>query len=555
MVVEKIEDTYCADFETTGLTNLKVDGFTRVYLWSLVSLDGKREYYGFNISSFLQKIVDLKAVKIWFHNLRFDGSFIIDYMARHGFTIPDNYDCIIDGLNTWYQITIKANDGEIKLWDSLKKFPGQSVQSIAKMYKIEGKKDKPDFNKYIPDNYIATKEEIEYCLQDSRIIAHAMYAEYKQGHKSMTLSSDAFKSVQKTLGGYMSWRSKMPVIDKETDAFIRDSYKGGFVYVNPRYQDKELDNITVYDVNSLYPHVMRNCILPWGSPLFKKTKPSSEFMYVTKFKCEFALKDGYLPTVQVKHNPMYIETQYLTNSLEPTVLTMTNIDYDLFMEHYNVDIQENYGYYFMKGRIGLLKEYIDYWMNVKIQATKDHNESLRYISKRYLNSPYGKTGMRIERINKKPYLTDDGNIAFEPYEDFNEGIYVPYASFVCAQARNITIRSAQKYYEDFVYADTDSLHLLGDNHDALHIDQYELGAWKLEGKFDKGKYLRPKTYIHADRNYNIQEIKCAGMPDNVKEMVNWDSFELGQSFTGKYMQKRVPGGVVLSPATFKIKKF
>ena len=545
---------YASDFETTGIKNLETDGYVRVYLWSLVSTDLKEEYHGTTIMSWLQKVVELKPQLIFFHNLRFDGAFIIDYFVRMGYEYGKDYEVIIDGMNIWYQITIYADGQKIVIWDSLKKFPGLSVQGVSKLYNIEGKKEKPHFDRYLPEDYEPYDEEIEYCLQDSRIIAYAIQKEFQDGHTGMTLSSDAFKSVQSTLGGFMRWRSSMPVLSIEKDAFIRESYKGGWVYVNPVYQNTELDNITVYDVNSLYPWAMKYTELPWGSAMECANKPSNNYLYVYKFKANFEIKDEHLPTVQIKNNLLFKETEYITQSYEDVTLCMTNIDYELFKDHYEIIDEEPIKYYAFKKKKGLLSDYIDYWTNVKIEATKNHDYARRFIAKRYLNSPYGKTGMRPDRLNKIPYIDDNGDVRFNVKQEMVDGIYVPYASFVCAQARNKTIRSAQKHYKDFVYADTDSLHLLGDNHDGLDVDDYKLGYWKVEGKFEKGKYIRPKTYIHADKYYKVQEIKCAGMPDNIKEQCSWSMFRDGQEFTGKIMQKRVPGGVVLVDTTYKIKE-
>lgn len=70
--------------------------------------------------------------------------------------------------------------------------------------------------------------------------------------------------------------------------------------------------------------------------------------------------------------------------------------------------------------------------------------------------------------------------------------------------------------------------------------------------FEKGKYLRPKTYIHTDSQYNVQEVKCAGMPDNVKATVNWDNFRIGSEFGHKLMKHKCVGGCYLKDTTFKI---
>lgn len=544
---------WAADFETTTKANLEKDGYVRVYLWSLVKSDLSEEYWGTDLDSFLEKIMELECGIIFFHNLAFDGSFIISYFNMNGYNYEQDYDCVIDDMNNWYQIRIFNDGKEIKIWDSLKKFPGQSVKSLAKLYGFPDKKQPPYFERYIPLDYEPYEEEIEYCLQDSRIVANAIGKEWEQGHKSLTLSADAFSDVKLSIGGYKNWRKLMPKLDKKLDAWLRDSYKGGWTYCNPRYQDKELEDVTVYDVNSLYPYVMRYKELPYGNPECRP--PNKGELYIIRFSTSFKLKKGYLPTIQIKNNFRYDETEYLTDSEGEVELCLTSIDFELFKEHYDVYYIKDPIYFSFKSKVGLLGDYIDYHMKRKIDADLQGNQALRYLSKRYMNSPYGKTGMRPNRINKIPYLDADEVVRFLTMETVSDSIYVPYASFVCAQARNITIRAAQKNFENFIYADTDSIHILGKNVEGIEIHRTKLGAWKNEGNFPKGKYLRAKTYIHGDENNNIIEIKCAGMPVEVKEKVVWDNFRMGMEFDGKMTKKMVKGGCLLVPTTFKIKEY
>ena len=544
---------WAADFETTTKANLEKDGCVRVYLWSLVSSDLSEEYWGTDIESFIETIKQKDCGIIFFHNLAFDGSFILSYFNDIGYRYELDYDCIIDDLNNWYQIRIYNDNKEIKIWDSLKKFPGQSVKSLAKLYGFSDKKQPPFFDRYIPIDYEPYEEEIEYCLQDSRIVANAISKEWEQGHKSLTLSADAFSDVKMSLGGFKSWRKYMPKLDKRLDAWIRDSYKGGWTYCNPKYQDKEIEQVCVYDVNSLYPYVMKNCALPWGMPDCRP--PNKNELYIIRFKTSFVLKPGYLPTIQIKNNFRFDETEYLTDSKGEVELCLTNIDFELFKEHYKVHYIKEPMYVSFKSTVGLLGKYIDYHMEQKINAELQGNQALRYLSKRYMNSPYGKTGMRPDRVNKIPYLDEEGVLRFISMETVSDAIYVPYAAFVCAQARNITIRAAQANFENFIYADTDSIHIKGSEVKGIEIHKTKLGAWKNEGNFEKGKYLRAKTYIHGDANNNVVEIKCAGMPVEVKEQVVWDNFKIGSEFSGKMMKKMVKGGCLLVPTTFKIKEY
>lgn len=572
----KKERVFCADFETTSKANLDIDGRVRVWLWSLVDVETKEEWFGQDLDSFMSLLY--MCDKIYFHNLKFDGKFITYWLAENCKIYGVDYTCIIDDMNNWYEIKIIVGDHVVRIWDSLKKFPGLSVNAVAKMFGIEGKKEKPFFDMYRPPDYQATPEEIEYCLQDSRIIAHAIKSEIDKGHNRMTLSSDAFNAVKNTIGGYYGWRKQMPELSPFYERFVRKSYKGGFVYVNPKYQNKVLRNVTVYDVNSLYPYVMHDCELPFGNPMYRR--PYGGEQYVMKFDAEFFLKDGMLPTVQIKHSPEYDEATYLTQSNGVAKdLYMTNIDFKLFEEHYDIAYMSEPEYVCFRHKTGLLAEYIDYWMEVKEEAVNNGEQDVKYQAKRWLNSPYGKTGMNPHRISKIPKIDDEGNTYYDVVEEDVEPVYVPYASFVCAQARNITIRSAQAEYDNFVYADTDSLHLLGEDHSELDVHPTHLGKWKNEGCYEWGKYIRAKTYIHAhsdgsvddyristldselvDLPYDIvntltiDEIKCAGMTDEIKTNLKWEDFYAGKEFGKvKLLQTTCKGGCYLRPTTYRIK--
>ena len=63
--------------------------------------------------------------------------------------------------------------------------------------------------------------------------------------------------------------------------------------------------------------------------------------------------------------------------------------------------------------------------------------------------------------------------------------------------------------------------------------------------------LRQKTY--AEFINNKWDIKCAGMPQEVKDSItDISKFYVGAEFTGKKLQKVVKGGVVLVDTDFKI---
>lgn len=69
---------WAADFETTTKANLDKDGCVRVWLWSLVGVEHGEKFYGTDLKSFLSKIKSLRCKRLFFHNLKFDGRFIVD---------------------------------------------------------------------------------------------------------------------------------------------------------------------------------------------------------------------------------------------------------------------------------------------------------------------------------------------------------------------------------------------------------------------------------------------------------------------------------------------
>lgn len=249
---------WTADFETTSMKNLEKDGCVRVWLWSLVNVNTKEKFYGFDIQSFLKTVKKNKCKVVFFHNLKFDGKFIVDYFVRNNFEYGTQYDTIIDGLGSWYEIKWHTDTRHTtKFWDSLKKFPGTSVKMLGQYVGLP-KLDAPYFDKYYPADYQPTQQEIDYCIRDSEVVAYAMEKNLEQGFTSITMATDCFKFGKNLCLNGRFYRDYFPLLSLSADEFIRGSYKGGITYLNPEYEDVEIHGIKVFDFNSLYPSVMHD---------------------------------------------------------------------------------------------------------------------------------------------------------------------------------------------------------------------------------------------------------------------------------------------------------
>ena len=203
----------------------------------------------------------------------------------------------------------------------------------------------------------------------------------------------------------------------------------------------------------------------------------------------------------------------------------------------------------------------------------------RELAKLFLNNLYGKMASSTNSSFKFAYEKEDGTFAFLTVIQFEkQSGYIPIGSAITSYARNYTIRSAQKNFKHFIYADTDSIHCQGtpDDIKGIKVDNKEFGAWKLESVWDKGYFVRQKTYIEQTKDdYNII---CAGMPDRCKNLLrrslqgdeNLDDlndeqksfvsvkrelpdFDYGLIVPSKLMKKQIKGGVVLYETNYEMR--
>lgn len=574
-----------ADFETTTDPN-------DVRVWASCAVDIntlETVHISNSIETFFQWLED-KNTTAYFHNLKFDGEFIISYLLRNGFTYsesrePRTFSTLITDMGLFYSITVifdKQNKKykKVTFYDSLKKLPFR-VATIAKAFELEDEKLTIDYDTPRPIGHELTEEERAYVVADCRIVAAALKIQFEKGLKKMTNASDAMTNFKEiiTKKQFERYFPALPVI---LDDDIRRAYKGGYVYLKPEYRNRYgLRGLTL-DVNSLYPWAMRHNVLPYGYPMYFDGAPkiTDDYnLFIVRLRCAFELKKDHLPTIQLKHTRGYLPTEYLTSSNgKIEEFTLTSVDLDLFLDHYDVyDLEYVSGWKF-KGITGIFDEYIDYWMHVKETTTG----AQRQLAKLMLNSLYGRFASNPHRQQKQPYIDEDEIVRYRfTDEEITDPVYTAMACFITAYARNKTIRSAQAVYDRFVYCDTDSLHLIGwEIPEGLDVHPTHLGAWKHEGNFTKSKYLRAKTYMetmektkpdtlknyaqlfgkcdsqHTDGStitYYVTIVTCAGMPDNVKARVNYHNFCDGSTFDGKLMPRRYKGGVVLEPTTFTIK--
>lgn len=544
---------YTADFETT---NDKKD--CRVWAWAICNVNDTEDYrFGNNMDSFMDELTRLEEPEIYFHNLKFDGEFIINWLFKNDYEHytgrkpgPGQFTTLISDMGQFYAIKLMFRETLIDFYDSLKIIPF-SVAAIAKAFNLPISKLEIDYDEYRPVGHKLTQQEKDYLENDVKIMAMALKTLFDQNMTKMTAGSNALHQY-KEIKGIRKFKGAFPIL--ESDGYLRKAYRGAFTYANPIHQGKDIGEGIVLDVNSLYSSVMYYCDMPYGQPIFFEGEYKHDPEYpltIQRITCNLELKKGRLPTVQLKGSRRFLSTEYVTSTNgEPITLHVTNVDLHLLLEQYDItELDYIDGYKFKASKL-LFRDYIDKWMAVKQQASIEGNGGMRTLAKLMLNSFYGKFATNPKVQSKIPYYENGVHYRLgEP--EMRKPVYVPIGIFVTSWGRYKTITSAQSVYDRFLYADTDSLHLIGNEiPPELEVHDTKLGAWAVEAYFTKGRYIRAKTY--AEEIDGKMVITCAGMPKACHKHVTWDNFYEGNSFAGKLMPRHVDGGIVLEPIFFTI---
>ena len=568
---------YVADFETTT----KVED-CRVWAWGITIVGNDTHFeYGNTIDGFLQWLGWHDGAKVYFHNQKFDGEFLLAKFFELGYkhtqrrTIkPGEIKTLIGDMGQFYSMDVCLFTGQkITFWDSLKLIP-LSVEEIPEAFGLDVQKGKIDYDAEREEGHELTDDELLYLRRDVCIVAKALKIMFAEGLKRMTQAGNALAEYKQIVGKKFFDRN-FPVC--KNDSYIRKAYRGGFTYLNPVWADIDILCVYVFDVNSLYPSVMYDKPMPYGEGKYFKGKYNpDEFynLYVQRLRCAFELKPNKIPTLQLKNNLKFCATEYLESSNNEFIeLTLTSVDLKLFFDQYEVFEVEYIDGFMYRSRTDMFKSYIDKWMTIKIEAGKQGNKGLRQIAKLMLNSLYGRFAITPECRGKEPYLDENGVVKYRltPKQQ-RKALYIPVGAFITAYAREKTIRTSQaikdysfeKYGVDmYIYSDTDSIHTTLNPEECkqfMEIDDYKLGAWKHESTATKGRFIRAKTYLEFEIKKEVpgmkwihKKVTCAGMPKKCYNCVTWENFHPGLTVDGKLVPKHVKGGIVLSNTTFEIK--
>ena len=510
--------------------------------------DNVKEFMYHSVEELLQALVDNRVDRCYFHNLKFDDSYIASYMRDDDVQLAGwkvhckrrvinemgaVYSDVLEFLGPRNEKTHRPVKHKCEIWDSAKIWASKLRElgvSFGVYKKGEGNEEALRIG--------CDKRMEEYCLQDCRVMMAAMEYYFERcreetnGEKMygwMTAASTAYHLCMMHVKERMTpkdFRNSFPPCNAQNGFpdWLREGYKGAVPLLDPAIKGKVLHDVKVFDINSQYPDKMRNYPLPIGYPV-KIEKPTREKLmrlkeegklWIAQVQLVADVKEGHRPTFLLKRKGVDGETLAAhINDLDgmftdkKSFQVVTSVDIDYLLRDYDVkymDVLDAVG--FKTDERHLIAPFIDKWYEIKEAASRKGDKPMKAFAKLILNSLYGKFGANPKHGSSE-YTFIGNMIRIEKTEVVDvdkEPLYLPLAIFTTSYGRDVISKTCNGVGWDHVaYTDTDSVHIHGLNNEecferitgcGYKLHKTELGAYDYESRWRDSVYVRHKGYFH-----------------------------------------------------------
>lgn len=383
------------------------------------------------------------------------------------------------------------------------------LEFLTANFKVAHKKMKIDYEKIIE----VTPDLLEYLEYDCWGLYEVLEVYFNQPIvKEVGGAATSTSQALRIFRGYLD--SPISAVTGEIDSFVRKSYFGGRTEIfKPHYKWKDDELLKGYDVNSLYPFIMKTLEMPGG---FKK---QTQFYLEDEkgfYDVEVTVPEMYIPPLGMRYLGMENRLIFPVGTFRG-IWSTDELNYAMTL---GVKINRVFNGFIFYNEGLIFKEYIETMYAIRKASEKNSVDDI--LSKLFMNGTYGRMGLNIYREMLDFFDgTHHGELQMEiPLNDASNVIRliktpivldtsfanVAIAAWVTSGARIHMHKLIQEAPEDMYYMDTDSLKT---THTYPRNDK-DLGQLKLEDTMDAAFYLLPKTYMENSTSPIYQALDKTG---------------------------------------------
>ncbi len=573
---------YTSDFETT--TGTVSEKKTWVWLAGLYNVETEKFKHWWDIDGWYAKINKMKNSIIYFHNLGFDGAFIINYFVKIGLKFVDTRNPEEVG-----EFTFLKPYGTTKIFSMKLRNSKNNIIEFRCSWALLGHTRLDKIGEYLGfhklsidyHNITPRQEAVDYIERDCFIAAKAIerFAEWYK--PKLTISSTSMNEFRqyygylefiRDFGGYKWKRGGQKeaniVFTPQNDIMLRPAYRGGLVIFNPdKINQKLTGHFYHYDYNSHYPATMINFKMPYG-PVYTTKLPKHSSISITKWFIHHAKKrqpwyPNCWPAPKTTAHSQGNAGHHYLSEIKSAVYWMTDREITALEKFYDVRKSPIKTVYMQAKYI--FKEYLSNVMQRKADSPLAIEQKIhKFIG----NTLYGKWCEKREHATtilkklephekisliERWYRSDTGEFYVERSKTDTRDVpaYLPIGICTTAFARSVILNDIHANVDNFLYADTDSMVLSAP---IKNVEEHptKIGAMKLENEYEHFKYLGAKAY--GRQKFNGETVfKIAGVTDS--SSLTLDTFQ--PEIVIKACKKRqinLEGGKILLNQDYRINK-
>lgn len=359
------------------------------------------------------------------------------------------------------------------------------------------KKDEIDYNKMEAETRAEHMQEIVEYFKKDCIYLHELVSKFIDNFgDNLTIGGTSMKQLKKL--------HKFETLDELQDAKIRDRfYFGGRVQCFEKgiITPKNSEHLKLYDLNQSYPTSMRNYLHPVSSPLFRVGEPDENTFFVSVYGFSY----GCFPKRNNDDGLFF-----------PIGIDTFNVS--IYEYHAALDAKVFEPYSIVEcvdfERAISFDDFVDEFHGKRKQCQLNGDKLGSDFNKLVCNSSYGKFAQSPENykdykignvsngimLNENgtdsegfipEYMIGDVILWSKPSEDITRYNVATGAS-ITGCSRSFLIRALASCKRP-LYCDTDSI-VCEEIGSDIEIDNYKLGAWKLEKYGDKMAIAGRKLY-------------------------------------------------------------
>lgn len=457
---------------------------------------------------------------------------------------------------------------------------GYSLENVAKnlQKRMEKKNGQLDYETTRISKTPLTKEEIEYCVEDVKIVVQYIREEFENGENiaDIPLTKTGYVrryTRQNTVSKSQTYKKIIEKLTITSDEYVllKNAFRGGSTHANPIYSRWKVEFVSSLDETSAYPAVMCSEEFPMSKGKKLDFIPNEkDFEKLMKNFC--CLIDIEMINVKEKFEFEHILSYSKCTEIEDCEVdngrivnakhlrtTITDVDFQSFKDFYDFEYNIKEIWIYRKGY--LPKELIYsilslYEKKTKLKGVKGFEVEYQ-VSKGMLNALFGMCVMDVVRdcviyTNESGWIETPGNVeelVSEYNTKGNRFLFYPWGVWITAYARRNLFSSILEAGVDYVYSDTDSIKLKNAEKHSEYFEKYNkdiinkvndvldfykiprematpktkdgiekpIGVWDFEGTYDIFKTIGAKRYM----TYMNGELSLTVSGINKKKAIPW----------------------------------